>query len=158
MLSVYMRVVSGPRRMTIGPRTHICEMSQNALNRELKRTTSRRRKTSGNTRGYFISSSTRVRLGECCVNLGIAVKTKFAYRVYLAPDLPEALTEGKEGLYIKSFYDRLVRQLVKFISESRTVLILLITAIDEQTRFPHTKRSGRIHRSVLQSREDEGGI
>jgi hypothetical protein len=25
-----------------------------------------------------------------------------------APDLPEALTEGKEGLYIKSFYDRLV--------------------------------------------------
>jgi hypothetical protein len=28
-----------------------------------------------------------------------------------APDLPEALTEGKEGLYIKSFYDRLVRRL-----------------------------------------------
>jgi hypothetical protein len=25
-----------------------------------------------------------------------------------APDLPEALTEGREGMYIKSFYDRLV--------------------------------------------------
>jgi hypothetical protein len=61
-----------------------------------------------------------------------------------APDLPEALTEGKEGLYIKSFYDRLVSHLSppclpgvrKSIQSDRASLIIPLDILPVQTSKP----------------------
>jgi hypothetical protein len=80
----------------------------------------------------------------------------------LVPDLPEALTEGKEGLYIKSFYDRLVspKTMMTRLPVATNVRLILPTILstDEQTRFPHPSRPGRVYHSLLSSRSDEGGV
>ena len=62
----------------------------------------------------------------------------------IAPDLPELLTAGKEGPYIKSFYDRLVSDSCP-CHPRKTIQILSEDSPDKQTRLSLPQGPAGLH-------------